>query len=259
MEIMQVDSLAIHKAEIDIQVSTAKQYPRDLKSTLASIETIATLDQETAADCFYSLKRGYGNDATMIEGPSVRMAEIVAGCYGNLRVGTQILSNDGKQVRVQGVCHDLENNVAVSIEVVKSITNKQGKTYSEDMQVTTTNAASAVAFRNALFKVIPKAVTNNVFKRIKDVAIGKANELETNTHKLIKFYNEKIGVCTKDLLTYCEAKDVASITMEQFALLQGTAKAIHEGTTTVKETFGQPSVEEKKEEMKKKQTKIDMP
>ena len=161
--VQQSDMLqAINRAEVDMQIATAKSYPRDVQTCLNRIKTIATLDTETAEDCFYALRR----QGTLIEGVSVRLAEIIAGSWGNLRVQTRIIGNDGKTITAQGICHDLETNLAVSVEVKRRITDKYGKTYSEDMQVTTGNAASAIAFRNAVLKVVPKAVTKRVINEI---------------------------------------------------------------------------------------------
>ena len=60
-EVIQVQSsemlAAINKSEIDTQISTAKQYPRNLARVLNNIETLATMDEETAASCFYVLRR----------------------------------------------------------------------------------------------------------------------------------------------------------------------------------------------------------
>ena len=53
IEIKQADMLqAINRAEVDIQIATAKQYPRDLSRVLNQIKTYATIDMETAEDCF---------------------------------------------------------------------------------------------------------------------------------------------------------------------------------------------------------------
>ena len=70
IEIKQAEMLAgITRSEIDIQIATAKQYPRDLNTVLNKIATYATMDRETAEDCFYVLRRkdANGNDNT-IEG-----------------------------------------------------------------------------------------------------------------------------------------------------------------------------------------------
>ena len=227
---------ALNRSEIDMQIATAKQYPRDLKTVLSNIRAYATMDEETAEDCFYALKRGYGNDQQLIEGLSVRLAEIFVASWGNIRVATRIIGNDGKTITAQGVCHDLETNVAVNVEVKRRITDKQGRTYSEDMQVVTGNAASAIAFRNAVFKVIPKAVTKKVIGEIKQAAIGQANDLEQKRSATIKWFEGR-GVSVYQILRYVEAVCVDSIDAEKLLTLRSTANAIKEGTTTVAETF----------------------
>lgn len=242
IEVKQTDMLqVINRSEIDMQISTAKQYPRDVFQSLNRIKTIATLDNDTAADCFYALSR----QGQRIEGVSVRLAEIIAGAWGNLRVQTRIVGNDGRTITAQGICHDLETNVAVCVEVKRRITDKNGKTYSEDMQVTTGNAASAIAFRNAVLKIVPKAVTNRVVEEIKDVAIGKSVDLETRRKSMIDWYG-KIGVSTADLLAYCQVKRIEDIDNAMVFELRGLANAIKEGTTSVQETFRQTSADTKK-------------
>ena len=206
-----------------------------------NIKTIATLDNSTAEDCFYALRR----QGTLIEGVSVRLAEIIAGAWGNMRVQTRIIGNDGKTITAQGVCHDLETNLAVSVEVKRRITDKSGKTYSEDMQVTTGNAASAIAFRNAVLKVVPKAVTKRVIDEIKQVALGKAIDLETRRQNMIAYFG-KLGVSQTDILTYCGVKRIEEITSEMVFELSGLKNAIKEGTTTVAEPFKQNTADAEK-------------
>lgn len=241
MEIIQINQAemlqAINKAEVDIQIATAKMYPRDIHKVLSTIETYATMDTETAEDCFYALRRGKGNDAAVIEGLSVRMAEIVAGAWGNIRVQTRIIGNDGKTITAMGICHDLETNFATSVEVKRRITDRFGKTFSEDMQVVTGNAASAIAFRNAVFKVIPKAVTKKVIANVKQVALGQAIDLETSRKRMIDYF-AKIGVTQTQLLEHLEIKNTDQIDKENILYLRSLANAIKEGTTSVKETFG---------------------
>lgn len=241
IEVKQADMLnAINRAEIDMQVSTAKQYPRDLQFVLNKIETYATMDKETAEDCFYCLKRknADGSDAN-IEGLSIRMAEIIAGCWGNLRVQTRIIGNDGKMITAQAICHDLETNFAVSKEVKRSILTKSGKTFSQDMQVVTGNAAASIALRNAVLTVIPKAVTKKIINRVKQVALGQDVDLETSRKKMVEYFNSK-GVTQQQLFFYLGVKSAEEIDKQMVFELRATANAIKEGTTTVEECFYKP-------------------
>lgn len=241
IQVQQAEMLqAINRSEVDIQVATAKQYPRDIHRSLNNIQTIATMSEKTAQDCFYALKKG----GDVIEGVSVRLAEIIAGQWGNLRVQTRIIGNDGKTITAQGICHDLETNFATSVEVKRRITDKNGKTYSEDMQVVTGNAASAIAFRNAVLKVVPKAITDNVIQEIKKVAIGKSKDIETSRKNLVEYFG-KLGVSKAQILAYLQVSRMEDITAEMVFQLRGLANALKEGTTTLQENFTDTQSESK--------------
>lgn len=233
MQVSNVDSLAaLTRSEIDVQIATAHQYPRNLARVLNTIETLATMDEEVAGSCFYTLRR----QGKVIEGASVRMAEIIASSWGNLRVQARIVGNDGKVITAQGVCHDLESNYATSVEVKRRITGKDGKTFSEDMQVVTGNAACAIAMRNALFKVVPAALVKKVIDKAKKVSLGESMTLETSRAKMLQYF-KTIGVEEKQILDYLSVEKVDEIDIDMVVELRGLATAIKEGTTSVKEAF----------------------
>ncbi len=244
VEVMQVSNAeslaALTRSEIDVQIATAKQYPRNLARVLGNIETLATMDEEVAGSCFYTLRR----QGKVIEGPSVRMAEIIASSWGNLRVQARIIGNDGKMITAQGVCHDLESNYAVSSEVKRRITDKQGRTFSEDMQVVTGNAACAIAMRNALFKVVPAALVKKVIDKAKKVSLGESMTLETSRAKMLQYF-KTIGVEEKQILDYLSIEKVDEINIDMVVELRGLANAIKEGTTTAKEAF-KPKIDAQK-------------
>ena len=48
----------ITKAEIDVQISTAKAFPRSMKMFLNRAESMATVSEDVAASCSYALPRG---------------------------------------------------------------------------------------------------------------------------------------------------------------------------------------------------------
>ncbi len=243
IEVKSVDVIqAIDRAEVDVQIATAKQYPRDVAKVLNTIRTYGQLDVETANDCFYQLPRG----GSPIEGVSVRFAEIVAGAWGNLRVATRIIGNDGKTITAQGIAHDLETNLAVSVEVKRKITDKDGKTYTEDMQVVTGNAASAIAFRNAVLKVVPKAITKKVMDEIKQVAIGSTKDIATRRKSMLD-YVAKFNITEEQVLFFCGVTTVENIDNQMLFNLRGAINAINEGDSTVEEVFITPMKEAKKQ------------
>lgn len=220
------------RANIDAQVSTAKRYPRNLKNVLENIYFLATQDKDTADNCFYTIKR----DGKTIRGASVRLAEIISNCYGNIRASSRIISNDGRVLTAQGICWDLENNVAYSIEVKRKITHKDGTPFSEDMQVVTANAVCSIAIRNAIFKCVPLGITNSVQERIKKVVMGSENDF-TTIRKIAVDHFEKQGVPTKSILALFEKKTIDDLTREDVFDLRGIVNAIKDGDTTLELAF----------------------
>ena len=227
-EIFEADT----RANIDIQVNTAKKYPRNLRNALENILYLATQDKDTAENCFYAIKR----DGKMIRGASVRLAEIISNCYGNLRASARVIANDGKLLTAQGICWDLENNVAYSIEVKRKITNKEGKTFSEDMQVVTANAACSIAIRNAIFKCVPLAITSKVQDKIKQVVMGEEKDFETIRRNAVEYF-VKQGITLKNILNLFEKKSLDELTRDDVFDLRGIATAIKEGDTTLEQAF----------------------
>lgn len=237
---------AVTSAEIDKQIATAHAYPRNIQACIKNINDLATMDEDTAQDCYYHLERRdkATGEVTVIEGPSIRLAEIVASQWGNLRIATRVVGNDGKMVTVEGVCHDLESNVAVSQQQVRSIVSKSGYTYSNDMQVMTINAASAIAVRNAINKVIPKTITNKVVEKCKAIVRGEGDAIrlaERRQNCVKKFAS--IGV-TSEMI--CQKLGIASandINNDHIVRLVGIFNAIRDNASSIDEEFPQHKAE----------------
>lgn len=217
---------------VDIQVATAQKYKRDIKKVMDSILHFATEDKDFADTCFYSLKR----DGKVIRGASVRFAELIANCYGNLRVQAKIIENDGRTVTAQGICWDLENNIAYSIEVKRSIINKYGEPFKEDMVVITSNACCAVAMRNAIFKCVPLFITNKTQKAIQDIVMGAEKDFQTKKKLAVEYFVNK-GVPEKNILALFNKKTVDELDREDIFDLRGIANAVNDGDTTLELAF----------------------
>lgn len=220
------------RAEIDIQIATAKHYPRDIKKAYSgALQTVET-SREIAEVCFYTLPRGGRN----IVGPSVRLAEIMATSWGNLRVKTTIVDEGRDSVICQATCIDLETNVGVSTEVRRRITNAKGERFNDDMITTTTNAASAIAFRNAVFKVIPGVFVQPIFERARELAVGKETELDTRRAKCVKYF-ANLGIPAPVLLKHLGKLKVNDMRLDDIEYLLGIQNALKEQETTVDDVF----------------------
>ena len=229
---------AISKAELDVQITTAKQYPRSLKRFRDECLQMATLSEDIAEECIYALPRGHKT----IEGPSVRLAEIVASAWGNCRAGARIVDEDDHFVTAQGMFYDLERNVGIQYDVRRRITDKRGHRFNADMIGVTGNAACAIALRNAIFKGVPKAFWSDIYEAAKTCAIGGSETLANRRSKMLGYF-QKLGATPEMVFARLGVQGEEDITLEQLLTLKGFANAIKEGEVTVDSVFSKPSAE----------------
>jgi len=240
-EIMDVQSVTVteaqSRAEIDIQVSTANRYPRNVDRAIQNIIGIVSKDKELAEKCVYSLPRA-GKD---IQGPSVHLARLVASEYKNMRVDARIVEIGDTMVTAQATAMDLQNNYAIRTEVKRRITDKKGQRFAEDMIVVTCNAALSIATRNAIFQVIPAMVTNQVYKSAQKAIVGDLSDEQKmlkRRKEILDGYLNTWNVTEDEILKLLELETVNQIRDQQMLTLVGLANAIKDGDTTVAEAFG---------------------
>lgn len=228
--------MSINAAEINQQIATAKRYPRSIKEFVREATEMVSMSQSIAAECMYSLKRGRGEDSKVIEGPSARMAEIVASAWGNCRAGARVVGEDDRFVTAQGAFIDLQRNVAITYEVRRRITDSKGRKYSDDMVGVTANAACSIALRNAVFKGVPKAFWQDIYRTARATAIGDAKTLGSRRQDMLAAF-AKMGVEKEKVFGLLEVKGVEDITLDHLALMVGIFQSIRDGETTIEEAF----------------------
>ena len=241
--IIQVD--AVERANVDSQVATAKQYPRDISRSVNNSIAMATMDYATAQSCGYALPRG----GKPITGPSVHLAKLIVSNWGNMRAEAKVVQITDKQVISRGTCWDLENNVATAFEVRRSIIGKNGKRFSDDMITVTGNAANSIAYRNAVFSVIPKAITDKVYQAAQHFITGDLSDdekLVARRKKCIDFFKDEYGITENEVVMLCGKQTVNQIKADQIALLLGITQSLKDGDTTVEEVMRPYRSEENK-------------
>lgn len=272
LQVMQEDAIAIpvtvteleaiEKSNIDIQVATAKRYPRNVELAIRNSETMVTMDFETAKKCSYTLKRKDKD----ITGPTVHLAKIIASNWGNLRTEARVVGITGKQVISRGICWDLETNNAAAFETRRGITDKDGKIYSDDMVTVTGNAASAIAFRNAIFSVIPRPIVDRVYKKamqmVADVESRKNNgNIEETAKQWLSFFETQYKIKPDELLKLLKLSSAKDFTADTMVTLNGLHQAIVDGDTTVNELMAEirctaEAVNDKKAAMREKKSNM---
>ena len=249
--IIQID--AVERANVDSQVATAKQYPRDLARSVNNSIAMATMDAATAQSCGYALPRG----GKPITGPSVHLAKLIVSNWGNMRAEAKVVQITDKQVIRRGTCWDLENNVATAFEVRRSIIGKGGKRFSDDMITVTGNAANSIAYRNAVFSVIPKAIIDKVYQAAQHYITGDLSDEEklvARRKKCIDFFKSEYGITEDEVVMLCGKQTVNQIKADQIALLLGITQSLKDGDTTVEDLMKPYRAEENKKTILAKAT-----
>ena len=239
-QIIQPTALqAIQRAEIDSTIATAKNFPRDFKDALKRVKDMATLTEAISEECHYSLPKTDKNGRKInIQGASIRFAEILASQWGNLRIASRVIEVGATQVVAQGICLDLETNVAYDVEVRRSIVSKNGRRFSEDVVITNANACAAVAQRNAVLKAIPRPLWNPIYEAtLKKIGGGKQPMAERWQNAVAWFGSR--GVEESTLRKAINVEKVSDLKQADIQTLVGWRNAIEEDPTAVEEIFGE--------------------
>lgn len=247
MEVLPASALeSITRGEVDIQIATAHRYPRSVASFQRRALEMVTLDEETAASCIYSRPVGKEKDEKTgkwvekyAEGLSVRTAEIVGACYGNLRVGAMVIEQTERYVKARGFAHDLESNFASTSEVIESTVTKDGKPFSERMRVVIAKSCVAKARRDATFQVVPKALCRTLEIEARKVAIGDSSTLEGRRAKVMAWAG-KLGISISRVFAALNVEGEGDIGLEELTTLTGLRTAIKDGDIKIDDAFPAP-------------------
>ena len=254
LQMVQVD--AIERANIDSQISTAKQYPRDIRRSIDNSIVIATMNEETAQSCGYALPRG----EKIITGPSVHLAKIMVSNSGNIRTEAKVVQITDKHVISRGTCWDLETNVASAFEVRRNIIDSKGRRFSDDMITVTGNAANYIAYRNSVFAVIPQAITNRVYEAAQRLITGDLSDADKILKKrtlIINSFKNDYAITEEEVLKLCGRQTVNQININEISTLIGILQSLKDGDASVDYLMKpirrvKEEIATKKKEMKKK-------
>lgn len=239
-------------AQFDMQVTTAKKFPRNLMKIQQTINVIITNDARFAEKCVYRLKRG-GKD---IIGPSAALSKVFMQQYGNIRAESRVVGFEGANVVAEAVVWDLETNLAYKCRMLRRITDKNNQKFSDDMQVVTGNAAASIALRNALWAIVPANFIDNALELAKSTVLGSISEESAFLAKrdeMMRKCTNLLGLSEKEVLDHIGVETVLLISRDDLYLLHGTLQLIEQGDSSVEQIF-RPKVEKPITKMGEKQT-----
>lgn len=223
---------AFARTELESQSATARQHPRSIRNSINNILSMATLDEETAMECIYALRRG----GKPIRGPSIRLAEICATFWGNCRDTATVVTIDrvNKLVIADGSFLDLETNRLTKSSVPRRISDKYGKIYNDDMIAMTGNAACSIARRNAILAGIPKGVWRKAVEACEQIIRGDAKTMVERRDAAIKALAH-FNLSPDHVFKIMDVGGVDDISLDDLATLRVIYANLKNGEQTVEE------------------------
>ena len=226
-------------AEAQGKLVIAKRFPRnEVTASARMIE--ACCRPAFAAKAFYSFPRG----AQSVTGPTIRFAEELARCWGNIDYGIKELSQDDGKSELQAYAWDLETN-AQSVQTFtnphKREQNKRMVTLTSQRDIYENNANMATRrLRSRIIAILPAWYVDEAIERckltLKQEAEGTAEmPLIDRVRKMVQTF-QKLGV-TQEQIERRLKKKAEEMTAEDFVDFTGIYNSIKNGETKISEWF----------------------
>ena len=222
-------------AEAQGKLVIAKRFPRDEVEAYA--KAMEACQRPTmAAKAFYSFPRG----GQTVEGPTIRFAEELARCWGNIDYGIKELSQDDGKSEMQAYAWDLETNA----QSVQNFTNphqrEQGKkmvnlTSQRDIYENNANMATR-RLRSRILAILPSWFVEDAIEECKKTLAGRNDTPLIDRVKKMVVAFAKIGV-TQEQIEKRLKKKIDTMNADDFVEYTGIYNAIKQGESKIAEWF----------------------
>lgn len=222
-------------AEAQGKLVIAKRFPRDEVAAYANAMR-ACQRRSMAEKAFYSFPRG----GQTVEGPTIRFAEELARCWGNIDYGIKELSQDDGKSEMQAYAWDLETNA----QSVQNFTNPHQREVGKKMQTLTSqrdiydnNANMATRrLRSRILAILPSWYVDGAIAECKKTLAGKNDEPLIDRVKKMVAQFERFGVSQEQIERRLKRK-ISTMNADDFVEYIGIFNAIKGGESKVSEWF----------------------
>lgn len=222
-------------AEAQGKLVIAKRFPRDeVQSYAKAME--ACQRPTMAAKAFYSFPRG----GQTVEGPTIRFAEELARCWGNIDYGIKELSQDDGKSEMQAYAWDLETNA----QSVQNFTNphkrEQGKkmvTLTSQRDIYENNANMATRrLRSRILAILPAWFVEDAITECKKTLAGQNDMPLIDRVKKMVVQFAKLGV-TQEMIEKRLKRKADTMTSDDFVEYVGIYNAVKGGESKIADWF----------------------
>lgn len=223
-------------AEAQGKLVIAKRFPRNEVASYAKAME-ACQRPSMASKAFYSFPRAGGK----VEGPTIRFAEELARCWGNVDYGIKELSQDDGKSEMQAYCWDLETNA----QSVQNFTNPHQrevngkmKSLSSQRDIYENNANMATRrLRSRILAVLPAWFVEDAIAECKKTLAGNNSEPLIDRVKKMVVQFGKLGVTQAQIEQRLRRK-IDTMTSDDLVDYIGIFNAIKNGESKAVEWFG---------------------
>lgn len=225
-------------AEAQGKLVIAKRFPRD---EVAAYNKVAQACQRKgiAEKAFYK----YSRAGSSVEGPTIRFAEELARCWGNIDYGIKELSQDDGKSEMQAYAWDLETN-AMSVQNftnphIREVSGKAKKLTSQrDIYEINANMG-ARRLRARILAILPSDLVEMAITECKKTLVGRNDEpLIDRVKKMVVAFG-KIGV-SQEMIEKRLMRKVETMTADDFTDYIGIFNAIKQGESKIADWFSAP-------------------
>lgn len=222
-------------AEAQGKLVIAKRFPRDEVQAYSKMME-ACRRPAMAEKAFYSFPRG----GQSVEGPTIRFAEELARCWGNIDYGIKELSQDEGKSEMQAYAWDLETNA----QSVQNFTNphqrEQGKkmvalTSQRDIYENNANMATR-RLRSRILAILPSWFVDSAIAECKRTLAGNNEIPLTDRVKKMVVAFSCLGV-TQEQLEHRLKRRIDTMSAEDFVEYTGIYNAIKNGESKASAWF----------------------
>lgn len=222
-------------AEAQGKLVIAKRFPRD--EVQAYAKAMEACQRPTMAEkAFYSFPRG----GQTVEGPTIRFAEELARCWGNIDYGIKELSQDEGKSEMQAYAWDLETNA----QSIQNFTNPHQREVGKKMQTLTSlrdiyenNANMATRrLRSRILAILPSWFVEDAIAECKKTLAGQNDLPLVDRVKKMVVQFAKLGV-TQEQIEGRLKKKIDTMNADDFVEYVGIYNAIKNGESKISEWF----------------------
>lgn len=221
-------------AEIQAAVLMAKQCPRN--ESQSYLDIVNACKRPSMADqALYAYPRG----GSLVEGPSIRLAEVLARYWGNCRVGITIQSQTPEKTEARAYAYDMQSNYMVDQDftVPHKRTTKKGTkilTDERDIRELVANIGSRY-LRGCILRLVPGDVLDDAIAQCKTTMTTSEIPMADRVKKMVTLFNEQ-GVSVEQLEKRL-GHNLDAIIPQELVTLQGIYKSLKDGMAKREDFF----------------------